>query len=345
MIKSFNKNDYHYKFNLDTGLMIRYGETKDSDPDYSPYGPEILDLEISTVCDNKCSFCYKNNTSIGKNMDFDTFKTIINKFPKYNNNFFISQVAFGIGSIDGNPDLFKIMKYTRDIGIIPNITINGNNLDIHKARLLSMVCGAAAVSNYDENNCFNAVKLLSEVGIKQTNIHQLLSEETYDKCIDLVLKTKNDDRLKNLNAVVFLMLKPKGRGSTFHPLKNTEKFKELVKLIFDNNLKVGFDSCSAFSFLRCIDELNIGKDYTIPIEYMVESCESDCFSSYINVDGKYMHCSFCEGLDGWDGIDLLKVDNFLNDVWFHPEVNKFRLQSIKNRKNKKNCQLYDLELL
>lgn len=56
-IKIFTSKDYNYVFNTETGAFARWGATKAEDPDFSPYGPEILDIEISTVCHQGCSFC------------------------------------------------------------------------------------------------------------------------------------------------------------------------------------------------------------------------------------------------------------------------------------------------
>ncbi len=72
---------YNYLFNLDDGFFARWGKTKQDDPQFSPIGPELLDIEVSTICSNRCTWCYKSNTSAGKNMSFSTFKSIFDKIP------------------------------------------------------------------------------------------------------------------------------------------------------------------------------------------------------------------------------------------------------------------------
>lgn len=331
------KKTVHYNRSFDnkTGFMVRWGKTYDDDPDYSPVGPEILDMEISTKCSKGCTFCYKSNVTEGKNMSFDTFVKIFKKIPKN-----LTQIAFGIGDINGNPDLFKIMKYCRKNDynkVVPNITVNGIDIDSTTARYLSMVVGSIAVSHYDDDSCFNAVEKLTAVGLKQVNIHQVTSEETFNECMKLLKKYKSDKRLEKLNAIVFLQLKPKGRGVRYSPLMDRDKYSKLVNYAIDNEIRVGFDSCSAFSLLNTANN-------TEELEMMVDPCESDCFSAYINVDGIYHHCSFCEGEDGWKGIDILKVNDFIKEVWYHPEVLRFRNQAIENKKKRINCQLFNLDL-
>ena len=339
---------YNYVFNRETGFFARWGKTKEDDPEFAPFGPEILDLEVSEICHGidgtPCKFCYKSNNGNGRNMSFETFKTIIDKFPKVRKIHVLTQIAFGIGDLHSNPDLFKMFEYSREIGIIPNLTINGWDLTDESARKLSNLCGAIAVSRYNPPDvCYDAVKKLTDLGMKQTNIHQLVSEETFDDCIQVILDAANDPRLAKLNAIVFLFLKPKGRGQGFTKISSMEKYKQIIDLAFQKNINVGFDSCSASSFLRTIKDR---PDYK-KLEMMVDACESTLFSSYINVEGRFFYCSFTEGEPGWKGIDVLKSDNFLKDVWYGEETKKFRENLLKSRCKEtgcRKCPIFDLDL-
>lgn len=77
--KRVESPNYTYNFNKKTGLFFRVGKTRDDDPDWSSFGPEIADIEIGTICHQGCEFCYKSNTAIGKNMDLQTFKKVLDK--------------------------------------------------------------------------------------------------------------------------------------------------------------------------------------------------------------------------------------------------------------------------
>jgi len=140
-VKKARSHGYNYNFRYSDGFFMRWGSSFDDDPLCAP-SPEILDIEISTVCsgiNNKpCSHCYKSNTSKGKNMTFETFKIIFDKFP-----IILTQIAFGIGNLDANPDLWKMMEYCRNNEkniVIPNITINGWKLTEKDAGKLARVC-------------------------------------------------------------------------------------------------------------------------------------------------------------------------------------------------------------
>lgn len=336
--KIFKSDNFNNYFNKRTGLNITFGKTKNEDPEFSPFGPLIADIEISTIChgvknkdgiNSPCKFCYKANTSRGKNMTLEEFKILFHKLPKT-----LTQIAFGIGDLqDLDAEMWKIFNYCRHNDyqeIIPNITINGNFLTYEKAHKLKELIGAISVSHYNDT-CFDAVKMLTDIGMKQINIHQLISEDTYKECLDLIDSVKTDKRLSKLNAVVFLMLKPKGRGTSLKPITK-EHYKEIIDKCIKEKINFGMDSCSACMF----DKITKGK-----YKKYIEPCESfGLFSSYFNVDGKYFPCSFCEGQGDWkEGLEI-KTD-FLKDIWYNKKVEKYRELSLKN---KRNCIMYNLDL-
>jgi hypothetical protein len=325
--KQLRSPSYKFIHSKKDGTFLRYGETIHDDPDWSPFGPEIADIEISTICSQGCEFCYKSNTSVGENMDLETFKIVFEKLPKT-----LTQIAFGIGSIDANPELFDIFDYCKKHEVTPNVTINGFYMTDYFRDMLAEYCGAVAVSLYDYNVCYNTIWDLGERGMKQLNIHAMLSEETYDRCMQVMRDSQTDDRLKKyLNAIVFLWLKPKGRGENLHQVSR-EKYESLVKYALDNKIRIGFDSCSASNFMKCAGTEQFGN--------CAESCESTLFSIYINVKGIAYPCSFAE--DKCDGISI--IDNDFWDVWMGKSFKDFRDKVIANKDENgfRMCPLYNL---
>lgn len=334
---------YNYIFDRNTGYFMRWGNKIYTSPFMSPIGPEILDIEISTVCSYGCSFCYKNNNKNGKNMSLITFDSIIDKMNPYNN---IMQVALGIGDLTANEYLIPIMNCCISKNIVPNITINGTQLDEKYhfntyAEWLPKLCGTICVSHYNDDICFNAVQKLIDNGAKNVNIHQILSNETYNECFELLkkYKDKSDSRLNSANAIVFLTLKPKGNTNILTSIKDNDKYKELINFALDNEIPIGFDSCGAKRFLKVIK----GTKYEEMSPY-VEPCEICRFSSYVNVDGEYFPCSFVEGLPGWEhGINVLDIQNedgFIKKIWFNDRLSKIRHNMINN--NERNCLFYNI---
>jgi len=332
--KILKSEDCNYVFRKHDGLTISWGRTKEEDPAPSKYGPIIMDIEISTICKKACSFCYKGNTSKGRYMTFATFKQMFDKFPKV-----LTQIAFGIGDISGNPDLYKIMNYCRENEVVPNITINGDDLTDYHAYRLANICGAVAVSHYNNETCLNAVAKLKKEGLEQVNIHKLLSDETLAECNQIIDEFHIDERWKNVNAIVFLWLKPVGPRNTFSAV-SMNSYKFLVSRLLANNIPFGFDSCTAPHFLEAIH----GTKYYDQMKDLAEPCESTVFSYYINVDGIGFPCSFTENTSEYKGVNILKCENFINDVWNHEETKKFREGCIKSvsRLNCRKCQAFNL---
>lgn len=330
--KSCVSDVYNFKFNKENGFMMRWGSKYQDDPDFSPIGPELLDLEISTGgCKNKCKFCYKNNTDgPPTNMSFDTFKLIVDKFPAT-----LGQIAFGITGTQTNPDFIKMMEYCRKIGIIPNFTMSGIDLTQEFAEKAAKLVGALAVSAYqsDKNVCYNAIKMMTDLGLKQTNMHLMICQDNIDFVYEVLKDIKEDPRLEKLNAVVFLSLKPKGRAkNNFTPLA-IEDFSKLMKHCMDNDIAFGFDSCGATKFETSVNNLDIEEKQKENLLSMCEPCESALFSFYVNVHGIGFPCSFMEGGSNWDkGIDIKNINDFIKDVWYANEFINWRKNLINNKR-------------
>ncbi len=336
--KIVKSKDYNYIFRKSDGLFMRWGKTKEDNPSFSPIGPEIMDIEITTKCrgisaHGPCKFCYKSNTANGINMSFDTFKDILDKLPRT-----LTQIAYGADAhAESNPDLWRMMVYARSKDIIPNITVA--EISTETSHKLAALCGAVAVSYYDLATMTASIRKLKYACDQakrkmQINVHALIAEETFDKTMDL-LKLRaagTDSAVNEVNAFVMLSLKKKGRGKSLNRLSQS-KFKELVDFAMANNIPVGFDSCSAFKFLAAVSER---EDYD-KFEQLAEPCESTCFSMYVNAEGKFFPCSFTEEEDGWEGIDMTKIEDFLKDVWYNDKVKEYRDKIISCRNCNQNC--------
>jgi len=304
---------YNYSFCKQTGFFARWGTTPQDDPEWCRFGPELLDIEISTVCHQGCRFCYKGNGVSGVNMSLQTLTRILDLMPPT-----LTQVAYGIGDVDGNPELFDILRATWDRGIVPNITINGYRMQPEQYRQLADLCGAVSVSCYDRDVCFDAVERLIQAGLQQVNIHQLASEETYQDCLDLLDAAHRDPRLQGMRAIVLLQLKPVGRGQDLTPLRNVGKYKTLAERALQHNVGLGFDSCSAALFLKAMEDHPARKLF----EMLAEPCESSLFSLYCSAEAKAYPCSFLER--NFEGIDLMAAEDFIRDVWQEPRLVKWR---------------------
>ena len=275
--------------------------------------------------------CYKGNQPEGKYMSLDTFKKV---FDLLNQSKTMTQIALGVDAeCKTNPDVWKIMDYCLENGVVPNVTVA--DIDQPTAEQIVKRCGACAVSCYsrDRNRCFDSIKLLTDEARKQNkrhfqvNMHLLVCQEQIEFCDEVIDDIQEDTRLKGMNAVVLLSLKQKGRGKGYHPM-DFDVRKELIERLLNMGVPFGMDSCGAPAFLKIIRGRHDEKRLTS----MVEPCESLLYSIYVNVDGKVFPCSFMEGEGDWqEGIDLVDggFTDFTREVWNHPRVLGWRERAVK----------------
>lgn len=334
--KAVRSKYYNYNFDKNTGYFERWGRTIEDDPQFSPLGPELIDIEITDICygphgDGKvCDFCYKSNTPNGNYMDFSLFKKIFDSLPRC-----VTQIAFGVDSqCKTNPDVLDIMQYSRDNGVVPNVTVA--NIDQDTADKLSKVCGSVAVSRYDDKElCYESLDKLIQTGMDQVNIHSMISKETLDNTYETIDDYING-RLKGVNAIILLSLKQKGRGAKFNTLSQKD-FDDLVEYAFKYNVPLGFDSCSVQKLENTLVNYPKMKER---LECYIEPCESSTFSFYCNTDGYFFPCSFVEGEGEWkNGIHIDEVNNFINDVWYSNKVSNFRYNLLKNGRS---CPIFNI---
>lgn len=70
--KIFRSKDANYLFDKKNGTMHTWGNSIDEDAEMFP-APTIADIEVTTICDNGCSFCLLPGTKI---KILDGFKNI-----------------------------------------------------------------------------------------------------------------------------------------------------------------------------------------------------------------------------------------------------------------------------
>lgn len=115
--------------------------------------PEFYDVKVTPFCKGNCPYCYQNSTCESSHP-----KDIIKKFESFfgglNENQKPFQIAFGGGEPTSHPDFCKLMRYSHDMGIIPNYTTNGMWVEYSEKekesvlRVTKEFCGGVAVSTH-----------------------------------------------------------------------------------------------------------------------------------------------------------------------------------------------------
>jgi len=65
--------------------------------------------------------------------------------------------------------------------------------------------------------------------------------ETFDQAMETLQDIKTNPRLRNLRAIMFLSLKQKGRGVSYHSLPD-DKFKQIIDFFMANEIDYRIDS-------------------------------------------------------------------------------------------------------
>ncbi len=300
--KQFENDDYEIYFNTKTGVEILKGK-HGADP-FKTELPLLLDVGIMGHCLNSCSFCYQG-TKDEPHMTFKNFKSIIDQTKHHTN-----QVALG-GRGDPNlhPQFKEIVEYTRDNGMAVNYTTSGRNLTDEQIEI-SKLCGAVAVSDYNRDFTYDALKRLMDAGVK-TNIHLIFSRPNYDRVMNIV---KGNDvwnskvDTNRLNALIFLLFKPQGTSKDKLELIPTkEQLQLFAEIIFEPKcqFKIGMDSCLINHILKY-------KTPSIIQQMAIDTCESSRMSVYISPSMHLIPCSFADH-DKW-GIKISKQQNIEN-IW------------------------------
>jgi radical SAM protein with 4Fe4S-binding SPASM domain len=306
----FNPGNGQY---LRTGIIDQNGTDTGAEPFMSSF-PHLLDIGVMGHCNHglsgKCSAtgnsCYQSGASKWQaNMAFDDFQSIIDQSKDK-----VMQIALGgRGDPDQHESIENILAYSRENGIIPNMTTSGYELTPEKAKMMGQYCGAAAVSWYKTTYTDRAIDLLLQTGMK-VNLHFVLSKRSIDEAIDLI---ENQKLPAGINRIVFLLYKPVGQGSEQNVLTFNEKAKYFFSLL-DTEYglqKMGFDSCCVPAVVNCTTIVDAG---------CYDACEAGRFSAYITPDMQFLPCSFDQSLR-WH---VSLRDKTLQEAWRSSEMEAFR---------------------
>lgn len=308
-------------FYLRSGVFNSQGKETEQDPFMASF-PHLLDVGIMGHCAHGKSGlclasgvqCYQNGLSnYQPNMKLDDFKKIVDECKGKTFQFALG----GRGDPDQHENFEEILKYCKENYIIPNFTSSGLGFNERIVQLCKKYCGAVAISYYGTEYTDRAIKMLVDAKVR-TNIHYVLSNSSIDRAIDML---KNDKFPSGIEAVIFLLHKPVGLGTSDNVLKYDDpRVREFFKLIDDMKFKfaIGFDSCSIPGILNFTEKI---------MESSLDTCEGARFSMYVTSDMKALPCSF-------DNQDLKWAYDISNDTilnaWNSDVFESFR-KSLRTR--------------
>ena len=265
---------YQSWFNPKTGFYAR-----ETDPFKCPL-PELLDISITSRCTRHCEFCYMASSPLKEDyITLGNLEKILDHSP------WVYQIALGGGEPTIHPQFVEILKTIRQRNVVPNYTTNSDNLSEEVIEATSQYCGAMAISVYDVDRVVEASKHLIGRGIK-VNWHWVLSRESLPKIVDFLKQKKVP---VGLNAIIFLLHKPIGRGQASNclTLEDRPQLSELYDTLKTSGIKGGFDACAMNWILSSkLEDVD---------ERLVDFCDAGRYSAYLDWDLNMSPCSFGRG--------------------------------------------------
>lgn len=306
-------------FNEENGTLIR-SDINGIEPVMRSF-PELLDVGIMGHCDHNFACilagidCYQNGYSRETpHMSLKDYECIARQASGKT-----FQIALGgAGDPNKHPAFKNILEITRFYRIVPNLTTSGMSISDYEIGLINQYCGAVAVSWYSRINEFretnpatiDVTDRLVKAGCI-TNIHFVISSETIDEA---VYRLENNLFPSGINAVIFILYKPVGKGKRSKILqKNDARVKQLIHIVQEPHpFRIGFDTCFTSAILRY--QRNIATE-------SIDACEASTFSMYIDSQLNCFPCSF--GI--WMGeISENLRDKTIREIWNGKVFSEFR---------------------
>ena len=276
--------------------------------------PTLVDFQITNKCHLDCPHCYASSTSAGQHGALADIEMALGQIAEVG----AFQVAIGGGEPLLHPDIGRILERCRALGIVPNLTTSGLNLDDAMLDLLYRHCGAVGVSLEGVGDDFDryrktgfarferTVSRLLDRGVP-TVLQVTLNVETFARLHAIVEYCR---RWPGLYGVIFLAFKPVGRGARFGqplallPHRQLHDALQAAFLSLAEVTRVGFDCCLTPGVA------GLGSAYDSHAAQHLEGCSALRTSIGLSPDLDVMPCTFTAE----HAVGNLK-DKHLRDIW------------------------------
>lgn len=283
--------------------------------------PTEVHASVTNRCPQHCSSCYMDSSADCKNeLTTEEWKRHFRTMRKMG----VFHVALGGGEAFERDDFSTLVSYCREIGLVPNLTTNGQALGKREVNICKEM-GQVNISIDGVNDNFSingrkgtfeqadkSILLLKKAGV-QVGINCVVSRKNYAYLPQLIHYASH----RKLNEVEFLKFKPTGRGKqNYSEFSLTQKmirefYPELEKLSKRHKIELKID-CSFIPALVYhrppIDELD---------KLAVTGCDGGNLLMAVNSNGYFSGCSFVENEEPVSEIA---------DKWKNSEhLNRFRV--------------------
>ena len=301
--------------------------------------PTEVHFSATNKCSAGCPHCYMDSAkSDPGELDTIGFKRALKELAERG----VFHIALGGGEAMERADFLELAEYAREVGIVPNLTTNGEHITPENAPLLKIfgqinlsLDGLGKLSSlFRGKNFFNtvdkAVNLLNQAGVP-VGFNTVVGKDNYTGLGDLFRYAA----VNGINEIEILRLKPSGRGiRLFDKMKTTyaqniDLIPMLQKLTEETGVTAKID-CS-FVPMMC---------YHRPDRKLLESmstygCEAGNILLGARSNGKISGCSFLPDTD----ISIFDLEDEWQD---HPELQSYRNWADTAAEPCKSCEYLTL---
>jgi len=297
--------------------------------------PDILDLQITDVCNMNCKYCYSNIQNKGQTIPFDKLKKILSDAKEIG----VSFVSITGGEPTLYPEFNQLVNYLKSNNFIIHCNINGSNLSPDIIDSLKQIndLGVSLDSLSKKYALLRGKNLMTTV---YKNIKELIKSKIKFKVVVVVSKVninELDSLIKELFELGVRDIKlnyclPIGRGKTNKLDVYVPYSKYIEKYLF---LK---DKYSSINILNDTNMFYFRYDETKKIFMQDISCSAYVKRISLRSDGKIVGCLFLD--DSFVVGDVFK-DSFKDIVAHIPQ--NFKIKSKLNYKNSycNDCEYFD----
>lgn len=218
------KYNYWTVFDRDSGTKVRYdmstprGFVVGLDPPSKAYAPELVDLKITSRCNNDApcrKYCYQSASRGGEHASLDT----IEKYADLLCDLQVFEVALGGGEPLEHPDLIRILRAFRERGVVPSFSTRRSDwlTDEAMRRDIFDLVGAVGFSVNSVSEYNGIRELVEEEPTRKVKFQHVVGSTTRAALLEIVRSMV--ERQYSTRSLLLLGYKSVGNGARVAPHK------------------------------------------------------------------------------------------------------------------------------
>lgn len=285
--------------------------------------PSLVDLQVTRRCRMGCPHCYASSQPDGAHMAFADVARLLEEIARAG----VCQLAIGGGEPLLHPDIVPILERAHALGLVPNLTTNGEALTPRVLDTMARCCGAVALSLEGVGDEF-ARRRRAGFGLFESSLRSLRAHGVRS-VLQVTLSAENLPQLGSivdyclscpqLYGVIFLAYKSVGRGERYDTPLSAVPPQELYPLLrgafmrLTGHTRVGYDCCLTPGIAGIDVELGLSAEDTL------EGCSAARTSVGVTTSLDVVPCTFLTHRP----LGNLRERSFM-EIWRGREAEAFR---------------------